>query len=255
MRSILKLAVAACVLLALTTQSRADEAADAKALLEKAIKAYGGEAKLSKIKATTMKSKGKYYGGGGDGVDYTEETFWMAPDKERNDIKFEADGKKNTFIMVFNGDKSWESLNGDTKERSKDAVAELKEGMHLHQCSLLYPLLDKAYTLTPISEVKVNDKAAVGIKVAHKDHRDLNILFDKNTNHILKIETQVKDLSDEKNPKEVTEELFFDDYKDVDGLPVAHKMNMKRANKKFVEAEVTEIKIVDKLDGKLFEKP
>jgi hypothetical protein len=254
MRCNLILSLSACMFLAYTSGARADDAADAKALLEKSIKAYGGEAKLSKIKAMTMKSKGKYYGGG-EGVDYTEVTFWMAPDKERNEIMYETDGKKNTLIMVFNGDKSWESLNGETKERSKDVVAELKEGMYLHQCSLVYPLLDKAYTLTPISEVKVNDKAAVGIKVAHKDHRDLNILFDKKTNLILKIETQIKDLSDEKDPKEVTEELLFDDYKDVDGLPVAHKMSMKRANKKFVEAEVTEIKIVDKVDDKLFEKP
>jgi hypothetical protein len=254
MRRILILKVSTCAILAFTPLARADDAADVKALVQKALKACGGEEKLSKVKAMTMKSKGIYYGMG-DGIAYTETTSWQYPDKVRSDIKAEVKGEKFTLTEVFNGDKAWESTNGKTEESTKDAAAEAKESMYGHRVAMLYPLLDKAFTLTPLGEVKVGDKAAVGIKVAHKDHRDINILFDKKTNLIIKIETQVKDLTDKDKPKEVTQETFFDDYKDVDGIPQPHKMVIKRDGKKFVEAEMTEIKIVDKLEDKLFEKP
>src|SRR5437868_7833014 len=148
MRSNLSMALSVCVFLAFTSVTRADNAADAKELVAKAIKASGGEAKLSKIKAVTMKANGKYYGMG-DAIDYTATNAWQAPDKEREEIKFEAGGQKMTLIFIFNGDKGWESMNGETKEQSKEAVAEAKEGMYVHQVSMLYPLEDKAFKLTP----------------------------------------------------------------------------------------------------------
>jgi len=250
MRRILILSLSACAILVSTTLARADDAADAKALVEKALKAYGGEDKLSKVKAMTMKAKGTYYGMG-DGIAYTETISWQHPDKMRAEVK----GENFTYIGVFNGDKAWESRNGKTEESTKDGLAESKESMYAHKVAMLYPLLDKGYTLTPIGEVKVGDKPAVGVKVAHKDHRDINLLFDKKTSLLIKIETQVKDLTDKDKPKEVTQESFFDDYKDVDGIPQPHKLTIKRDGKKFVEAEMTEIKIVDKLEDKLFDKP
>jgi hypothetical protein len=251
MRSYLSLSLSACVLVAYVGVSRGDEAADAKAVIDKALKASGGEAKLSKIKAMMMKSKGTYYGMG-DGLEYTAVSYWQAPDKEREEISFEADGKKMTLIFVFDGEKGWESIGGETKERDKSAVAEAKESMYIHHLGMLYPLEDKAFKLTPLGEIKVGDKAAVGVKVGHKDHRDVNLLFDKKTNLLLKIETQVKD---PKTDKEVTQEMVFDDYKEVDGIPLAKKVVITRDGKKFVEAETTETKIVDKHDAKLFEKP
>jgi hypothetical protein len=254
MRRILILSLSACAILAFNSLARADDAADAKALVERALKAYGGEDKLSKVKAMTMKSKGTYYGMG-DGIAYTETTSWQFPEKVRSEIKAEVNGEKFSLIEVFSGDKAWESTNGKTEELTKDALAESKESMYAHRVSMLYPLLEKGYTLTPIGEVKIGDTPAVGVKVAHKDHRDINLLFDKKTNLIIKIETQVKDLTNKDKPKEVTQESFFENYKDVDGIPQPHKMSIKRDGKKFVEAEMTEIKIVDKLEDKLFEKP
>ena len=47
---------------------RADDDAEMKALIEKAIKAHGGADKLNKQKATTMKFKGKIYAVG-DGLE------------------------------------------------------------------------------------------------------------------------------------------------------------------------------------------
>ena len=100
MRSILCAAVMIGTVLAAPTLARADDDADMKALIDKAIKAHGGADKLSKHKATTTKFKGKYYGMG-EGIDYTGEWNIQPPEKFRVQINFEINAMKITFIMVF----------------------------------------------------------------------------------------------------------------------------------------------------------
>jgi len=47
--------------------------------------------------------------------------------------------------------------------------------------AMLAPLKDKAYTLAPIGEVKVEDRPALGLRVSRKGNRDINLYFDKKT--------------------------------------------------------------------------
>src|SRR5437868_15187557 len=73
MRSFVSLDGCALVLAAGT--ARADDAADARAIIDKAIKASRGEEILDKYKAETLKEKGTYYGMG-NGIPYTGH-YWM----------------------------------------------------------------------------------------------------------------------------------------------------------------------------------
>ena len=56
--------VCVAVVLAVATAgaARADDQADLRKVIDKAIKASGGEEKLAKFKAETFKMKGKFYG-------------------------------------------------------------------------------------------------------------------------------------------------------------------------------------------------
>ena len=112
---------------------------------------------------------------------------------------------------------------------------------------------DKAYTLTPLGEVKVGDRPAVGVKVSSKGHRDVELYFDKDTNLLLKSQTRVK--SREQEGKEMDQESLYADYKDVDGAKVPMKVTMNREGKVYVESESTDVKPVDKLDDSTFGKP
>jgi hypothetical protein len=55
--------------------------------------------------------------------------------------------------------------------------------------------------------------------------------------------------------KEYMAETFYSDYKKVDGLLIAHKLLIKRDGNKYVDAEVTEVKVSEKLDDSVFAKP
>jgi hypothetical protein len=252
MRKAMVWCLAAGVISATTSLVRADDKADAKTIVEKAIKAQGGADKLSKNKAVQTKQKGKFYGFG-DGIDYTLESSTQPPDKIRNEIKGEAMGNAFSFVQVIQGEKGWNSSNGTTEELSDEQLKEAKENLYATWVAQLHPITGKEFTLAPLGDVKVGDKEAVGVKVSSKGHRDISLFFDKKTGMLIKRETIVKDLMG--GGADATEEVLFLDYKEKDGVQYASKVNINRDGKKYIESEITEYKPSDKLDDKVFDKP
>ncbi len=93
------LCVAVVILLA-SSAIQADDQADLKALIDKAIKASGRDGKAGKLQAETFKAKGKFYGFG-NGVDYTGEWAVQRPDKLRVKIETSAGDQKITSTVRF----------------------------------------------------------------------------------------------------------------------------------------------------------
>jgi len=245
--------VCLAVALILTTAAAAcaDEQADLKALIDKAIKAGGGEANLAKFKSNVFKGKGTFYGIG-NGIEFTGEWAMQLPEKMRVQIETGGD-MKFTFIQVVNGDKFWKKLADMTQEvTDKDEIAEMKEANYAGWVVTLLPLKDKGFQLAPLGEVKVNDRQAIGVRVSHKGHRDVSLYFDKDNGLLVKSETVVKDMM---SGQEVTQESLYSDYKEVSGTKRPMKILINRDGKKYIESEVTEIEPKEKLDDAVFGKP
>lgn len=233
--------------------ARADDAADVKAVLDKAIAAHGGADNLTKYKAVNMQIKGKLLGVIGDSVDFTGDIASQLPDRLRFEMSLTVMGTDVKITQVVKGDKGWAAVNGMVMELSKEQMAEAKEQMYVSRVTRLVALRDKAYKLSPLGEAKVEGKDAVGVRVEHKDRRDVSLYFDKKTGLLLKTETRGKDPM--MGDKEFTAETFYDDYKKVDDLPVAHKVSIKRDGKPFLETENSDVKLAEKLDDSTFDKP
>jgi hypothetical protein len=221
------------------------QAAEPKATIDAAIKAAGGAEKLAKFNTETWKEKGTYYGMGA-GQPYTGTYAVVWPDKFRMEIE-------GAFIIVLNGDKGWMKEGDNTSEMTKEQLEEQKENHYAGWVASLLPLKDKAFTLAAADEIKVDNRPAVGVKVSRKDHRDVNLYFDKETGLLVKSATRAKDL--EAGGKEFTQEVFLSDYKEIEGAKVPMKVAVKRDGKQFVEAENLEVKPSPKLDDKTFAKP
>jgi hypothetical protein len=245
MRTMLGALAAGAFVLSVAATTRADDQAEARAVIDKAIKAQGGEDKLTRFRNMTWNETGTYYGMG-DGVPYTASYATQSPTRFRMDIK-------DVFLMVFDGDKGWIRMGDDTTEMNAEQVAEQKEDLYAGNLTTLLPLKDKSVTLALIKEAKVGDRPAVGVKVSSKGHRDVSLFFDKETGLLIKSETRVK--AQEMGGKEVTQESLYSDHKDVDGLKVPFKVVISRDGKKFVEATHSDLKFPQKLDDKLFAKP
>ena len=245
-----------CVLglvVVLAGPTRADDDKEMHALVDKALKAAGGADKLAKFKACTFKGKGNVTEGNKEGT-FTAEGSFRGGTHWRMEMEANVDGQNRQVILVFDGQKAWaRPKDRDAMEAPEEAIAVIKELTHvMYLAQTLAPLKGKDYKLAPLGEVKINDRATLGMKVTPKDRKEINLYFDKETGHLAKCEMNIVDMKD---GQEVSHEYFFSDHKDMDGVKHFSKIVFKRDGKKFFDAELSEVKAQDKLDDNLFVKP
>ena len=240
------------LLLSTAGEAGADDEVDLKSLLEKVVKAAGGN-KVANAKAWTQTIR---FSDPKRGV-ATHRHFVELPDKFRSEVEFEtdtADGKKkNTIIDIVNGDQGWQTgvydgeSEGTVKSGTRQRAAVRSQVQSWGVFLPLTPTLPgvKAKLL---GESKVEGRAVIGVGTDRGTER---LYYDKETSRLVRQEVEVRT----KNKKRELTVITFDDYRDLDGVPVARKQIAKTDGKVVTEMEVVEFKPSDKLDPKLFEKP
>jgi hypothetical protein len=224
-----------------------DDNPETRPILDKAIKALGGEEKLSKVKTVAWKRKMKGLGQIPWSMNIDEvielpvrfRSVWQMDDKD----------EKSNGKTVFDGHKGWTQRNGaGTKGMDKEAIAIAKSYLIRRRFMwTVFPLRGKEFKLTAAGEEKVGDRPAVGIEVAPPDSLHFRMYFDKQSGLLVKWAETVKV---PETGREVTLDWRFSDYKNVQGIQIA----MRSESKRMVE-EITDFKFLDKLDEKLFAKP
>jgi hypothetical protein len=238
------------LVLAMAPQTPAQE--EVRAIVEKAIKAHGGAEKLDSGKASVTKSKGTLEIMGMS-LGYTQQIQMQPPAKFKEAMDLDNNGMKIAVITAYDGASGWLSANGMVQDLPENILAEVKEAVYGIGAARFTNLLkDKKYVLSSLGESKVNDRPALGIKVASEGHRDINMYFDKATGLLAKSESRKMDFM---SNQEVNEERIVTDYQVIDGLKIAKKVLVNRDGKKFIEAEITDIKFVDKIEDSEFQKP
>jgi outer membrane lipoprotein-sorting protein len=249
MRNVLTVAAGMCLMLAWAGRAAAQD--DARAIAAKAVKASGGEERLAKLKVAKLKFKGTGKFEGNRAV-LTGEIMLQLPRQLRMDVQAEVQGQTVSVRVVVNGHKAWLQVMGQTMALKDEELQETKEELYVEHIQSLVPLLkDKSFTLTPLGEVKVNGRDAVGIRVASEGHKEVNLYFDKATALLAKQERRTLD----ENDKEVTEETFYSGYKDVDGVKVPMKSVVHHDGQEFMEIEITEYQFLDRIDEGEFGRP
>lgn len=252
MRSTYFLGLAVCLMLGTSSPARADAQADARAIVEKAVKAMGGQEKLARLNTCTLKGKGSI--DAGQQATFTEEASLRWPDYYHFDIDFDFGGQKIKEVFVIAGNKGWIKINEDI---NMEMPAELLATMKDYFYALMLPtnpaeLLGKDYTLSPLGEIKVGDRVAVGVQATRKGRRDVNVYFDKENGLPVKGETNAPKIE---GGQDVSQEFLLTEYKDMDGVQFATKLHWNQDGKKFVEREYAELKPQDKIDDSTFAKP
>lgn len=225
-----------------------------KDVIARAIKAHGGEEMLSKNKAGTSTGKGKMNVPGVGDIEFTQESCHMLPDKLKESIQMTVAGQNISVLTLVTGDKQYLIVNGkemDVDDATKEA---LKDVGHMLKMGKLVGLLkDKDIELSLIGEEKVEDKPAVGVRVVAKGHKDVSLWFDKKTNLLAKLEHRG---SDPFTKSEVNEERIIAEYmNNKDGIPVPKKIIIKHDGKTFLELEMSDVQLLEKLDDGDFKKP
>jgi hypothetical protein len=239
------------LILASAGSAPAADQGETKAIVDKALKARGGEAKLAKLKAASWKSKGTAVYNGED-IPFTADWTLEGARKNRIDADAESNSETIKVVIVLNGDKGWFDLAGNVDELNDDRLKEEQERAYVEWLTTLLPLKDKSLKLSPLGESKVADRDAVGISVSSKGHRDVSLYFDKAKGRLLKSETRVKDVD---QGAELTQVVLYSDFKESDGVTHPTKLSYKRDGNRYIEMEISDFKLEEKAEGKLFEKP
>jgi hypothetical protein len=189
---------------------------DARAVVEKAIKALGGEERLARRGAAHTRVKGQFVGlpgGAAAGIAITGQ-LWQQPGSQRMTLVIELGGQKATMTRTFHGGKGWEEADGLVKDMDADDLAEMRLSEHVDRVLSLVPLLkDKDFTLKPLGKAKVGGAELVGVKVSSAGRADVTVYFDPETGYPRRAEYREKSKA---LGKEVTSAAEFDDYRDID---------------------------------------
>jgi hypothetical protein len=225
-----------------------------KDVIARAIKAHGGEELLAKSKAGTSAAKGKMNIPGVGDVEFNQESCHMLPDKFKETIQMTIMGTNINVVTIVNGDKQFLILNGKEMDLD-DATKESLKGLgHMLKLGRLTSLLkDKDYELSLIGEDKVEDKPAIGVRVTTKGQKDVSMWFDKKTNLLAKLEYRG---TDPFTKGEVNEERIIAEYMtNKDGIPMPKKVIIKHDGKAFLEIEMSDAQLLEKIDDAEFKKP
>jgi hypothetical protein len=224
---------------------------DPGAILDKAIKALGGEENLKKAEIATWKSKGTLTFNGNDNA-FTVQSTVQGLDHYRSEFEGQFGDNEVKAVAVVNGTKGWRKFGDNNMEMSDDELANEKRNVYLMVTPMaILPLKGKGFKVESAGEEKVGDKPAAVLKVTGPDSKDFKLYFDKDSGLPVKLVAQVIGFGGD----EYTQETTYSDYKDFGGLKRASKAVSKRNGEDFVKSETIEFKVLDKVDPKSFTQP
>jgi len=246
MRALLGVVLATTFVFAVTSSSQAGDS-DAKSIVDKAITAMGGAEKLAKIEAFSMKAKGTVVFNGNESDTTTEMIF-----KGLDHYRREFGNDQFHGVVVLDGNRGWRKFGDNSSTIEGDAVANEKRNIYLSVIPIiLVPIKNNGFKYEAAGEEKVGDKPAVILKVTGPDGKDFTLSFDKESGLPVKQVAKVVGFQGQ----EYTLESTFADYKDFGGIKKATKIQTKRDGEKFQDLEVTEFKVLDKVDPDAFAEP
>ena len=155
-------------------------------------------------------------------------------------------------MIVLDGDQGWRKFGDNSSTIEGDGVANEKRNIYLSVIPItLVSLKTNGFKFEAAGEEKVGDKPAVILKVTGPDGKDFTLSFDKESGLPVKQVAKVVGFQGQ----EYTLESTFTDYKDFGGIKKATKIQTKRDGEKFQDMEVTEFKVLDKVDPDAFAEP
>jgi hypothetical protein len=238
--------------LAGTMAARAQETKDAAPILDKAIKALGGEEKLGKVlQGVTWKAKGAITFMENDNP-FTSQYTAKGFDHIRAEFEGDFGGMQFKGVTVLAGDKGWRDFAGNVMELDKEGLANEKRTAYLNLIPItIVPLKGKEFKAEAIGEESIGGKLAVGVRATGPDGKEFKLHFDKESGLPVRLVAKVAGFMGD----EYTQETTFSDYQEMAGIKKATKVVAKRDGEKFIENQVTEFKILDTVDAKAFAAP
>jgi hypothetical protein len=239
------LLIAAIPALAPDAALSADGQEQVRAIIARAIEAHGGAERLGNLPAQTWEESGTYFGTG-QSTPYRASIAAHYPRRVKIAVE-------NLYTAAIDGDHAWMTVQGQTRDMRKELLDGRREEQYADWLTTLLPMRDKKFRLVLHDDAIVETRPAAGVRVSWKDNRGMTLYFDKASGLLVKTEQRVH--SQEQQGQEVTQEITFLEFEEVQGVKFASKTVTRRNGKQFLETTRTEMKRLEKLDDRLFVRP
>jgi hypothetical protein len=246
MRTTWSAIMAAAMFAGAVASARAADQTTAAEVVERAIKAQGGDEALVRSRTLSRTGAGTMSLSGAT-LPFTEETTMALPDRIRITVDIEKGAR---VTLIVNGDKGWQASGGAVLELGKERLDEVREESNVLWLATLTPLLKEPYTLTPLPDGSVDGSPTSGVKASAKGHTDVSLYFDKRTNLLVKIQRRARE-----SGVTLNKTYLFSDYKDVDGVKLPVREVQLLEGKKFIERTSANYKLLSRVDDTTFAKP
>ncbi len=223
---------------------------DAKTVIDKAVKIYGGEKVFSRWNCGYVKYKTK----GGIippqlGEVTVEDTFQL-PGHFKRVTLVPASGRELQTVFVVNHGKAWTKHGDAPAEPGDNDFTEKTEHPFAGFCNLV-PLTEKGIRLTKLGEKIIDGRKAMAIRVQSDKLGDVDFYFGSQTGLLLK---SSKSLPAEGEKRSVVES-YLDDYKDVQGGKVPMRIKGMQDGRVILDVTLIDVKFAEKLEDSTFAKP
>jgi hypothetical protein len=230
--------------LSFTAVGRADDPAQAVAVVDQAIAASCGAEKLAALNAGIWKTSGVFRG-----QQSRAEFQGELPDKFRIDSTRVVDGKTVNHSRIISGTKGWVVEDGKVTPMTEEELKSVRESYyHKQLATTLVPLKHKDCKLSFEGIRVLNERPASVVKATRTGYPDVTLYFDRDTGLLAKTEMAQRSASG----KDVQVELFFSQFREFDGIKIATRTKALHDGKPFLETEITEFKAVKKLPEEVF---
>jgi hypothetical protein len=220
-------------------------------VVERAIKALGGEEAIKKAATVSWTSKGTIAFNAED-HEFQSKATLQGLDHYRVEFQVKFGDNNVKGITVLNGDQGWSKFGDNRTEMNPNAVANEKRTIAISAIpTTLVNLKGQGFQVESVADDKVGGKPATGIKVTTADGKDFRVYFDKESHLPVKVVARVVGFNDQ----EFLQATIYSDYKVFDGIKRATNVSSTRDGDDFMKIEVSDFKVLDKAAPETFSQP
>lgn len=228
-----------CVLLPLSLGAGGKEA---RAAVERALKAHGGAEAMAKAARCKRKEAGTLDVAGKQ-VPFVREVTRDLPKRLR--ARTEVNSRVRA-LLVKNGPEAYQTEGGPSVLVLPARLKELDEEAHVQWAVTLAPLLGPEFKLAPLPETKEE----FGVVASHKDAPDVKLYFSKATGLLARAAWTGLDAG-----ARVEKELSFGEHKEFGGAKLPTKEALKHGGVVRSAYAVSGYEFPAKMEASLFSKP
>ena len=216
-----------------------------KEIIDAAVEAHGGLEKLQSVKNIVIESQSFEYLPNGTVQDEGRSKTYYFPDKFRSDW----DTNSGNDSIIYDGDSLFQLTNGKNNEKPVDKVMStilfFRDSLFREPIWLLTNLAQNTIPAEYAGTAEIKDDTASILLITQPSGRKLKAFFSEKT-HLLVKYIHYYEIAEDNE----TVEVSLDEYRDVDGIKIAHHRTTK--NGEVRQVLITDIKLNADIDEALF---